>query len=172
MSELLIEITDNSNPDLHAFLFCAEVLVKENKDQRKHVTRLIIQDGCVYVTNGKTARSHILNNDYKNGYYRVFRKDKDDVILHFDGNDDAPNFKEILNHDNLKSLGEVTVDEDFFPAHAEITLLTETVFRAEFLKKAVGTYHVFKRDKFLVLDDGYSSIGIAPIQTQTTIPGV
>ena len=172
MDENFIEIMDVGNPDLSAFLFCAEAIVKENKDQRKQVTRLYIENGIVYSTNGKSARKAILGNDYQNGFYRVLRKDKDDVILYFDGNEDAPDFAEMVNTDGIPALGKVTIEDDFFPAHAIVTHLTDVVFRAEILKKAVGTYDIFKKEKMIVLDDGANAIAIAPIQTQTSIPGV
>lgn len=172
MDNFFIEISDPGNPDMHAFMFCSEAIIKENKDQRRHVTRLYISDGVVYGTNGKSARKALLGNDYQNGFYRVLRKDKDDVILYFDGNGDAPDFSKMLNTDGISALGEVTIEDDFFPAHAVITHLTNVVFRAEILKKAVGTYHIFKKENMVVLDDGANAMAIAPIQTQTTIPGV
>ena len=172
MNENFIEIMDARNPDLRAILFCAEAIVKENKDQRKHVTRIYISNGVAYGTNGKMARKAMLGNDYKSGFYRVLRKDKDDVILYFDGDEDAPDFAEMVNTDGIPTLGEVAIDDDFFPAHAVVTHLTNVVFRAEVLKKAVGNYHVFKKENMVILDDGENAIAVAPIQTQTSIPGV
>lgn len=174
MDDRLIE-TNKNYEDHGAFLFCASVLEKESELSKKQFTHLYLSGGYVNGFNGGAMRRAKLGGDYEDGYYRVFRKDKNSVIL-YAADDEAqayPDSGAMFNCDG-DALAQIVVSETYWHAHAQIILSIEAkeTFDASYLKGADGVYDLYLKDRTIVLVNNEFALAIAPLAKQERIPGM
>jgi len=173
--EMLIELTDEKNPDMSAFLFCAAILLKESADQRPYVTCLIIKRTFVYSTNGATCRKAHIEGEYKDGLYRVFRKDKKNIILYPSKHNDYPEgIIDLFDISDTQPIGQIDMHDGNFIGHAAITAMIkgENAYNAKFLEKADGIFDVYRKDKLIILANEIMFLAMAPLQIQDNLPGM
>lgn len=176
MDDRLVELFAG-NPDSGAMLFCADVLRKEDAVIKPYLSHLFIMDGYVWGTSGTTIRRAKLSGDYEDGLYRVFRKDKKGSVIIYLAEDESafsyPHTSEIFVYPE-PPLGQITVTEAYWHAHAEIVQLLSArrTFDASMLKGAQGVYDLLYKDQLIILDNGEFSIAIAPMTTQQPLPGM
>lgn len=172
--ERLLEIGDDKNPDLQAFLFCSAILIDEDKDNRPHVTGLFIDGGLVYSNNGFTARKAKLSGEYPPGVYRVFRAKKKHAILYLSDSTEYPeSITGVFDIDGLESLGDISFFDGHYVGHAAAiyAIRGEHAYNAKYLEKVEGVYELYQRDKYLILDSDGFSVALAPLQVQVQLPG-
>jgi hypothetical protein len=174
MDERLIE-TNKNNEDHAAFLFCAAVLEKESEITKQHMTHLYLSGGYVNGTNGATIRRAKLRGEYEDGYYRVFRKDKNSVILYAAEDDSAsyPDTASLFECEG-KSKAQVVVGDSCWIPHAQIIMALEAreTFDASYLKGAEGVYDLYLKGRNIVLTNDEFSLAMAPVATQERLPGM
>lgn len=168
----IVELTDTNNIDLYAFRFCIQILEKESKEPRKHLTHLKIESPYLYSFNGSTTRRARLKDNYEDGIYRVFRKESKNVIVFLTDEKDYPDLFSVFDTENIETKGQVSFDENYFVGHAVIVGLTSMPFNADYLKNANGVFDVYPKDNLVVIKNDMLSMGFSPIQYQQKLEGM
>lgn len=176
MDDRLIE-TNQNNPDHDSFLFCAQILDPEKPSRHKHMTHLfILSDYCI-ATNGGAVRKSMLKYEYEEGFYRVFRKKKDAVVLYrTDDEEEAeyPTTHSILGEYQTDPICQINVTDAPWLAHAEIiqAIKAQETFNVNLLKGAAGVYDLYLKDRLIILDNTEYALAMMPVATQLSLPGV
>lgn len=173
MDYRLIEVTGGN--DLDAFLFCIRVLEKESEKGVRHYSHLVISGNIVYGANLGTIRGAQIDGAYEDGLYRVFKKDKKDVVLWLTDHTNYPIPSDFLTPPDSAPIAQnINIAEDPFMAQAVVVgaIQGKEVYNAAYLKDASGVYDIYMKERNALLYNPLFQIGLAPIQRQDSLPGM